>query len=85
MISRKHSVTVDKNLKNNWPINEEIVTKRTHVTFKEFLQKCIAGLESTSDRDILSGLGELPTAQQKVWAKKHMRTETIFLLKMKLQ
>jgi predicted nucleotidyltransferase component of viral defense system len=71
-------------LKNNWPINEEIITKRTNMTFKEFLQKCIESLESMSDRDILSGLGELLDAQQKIWVKKHMRTETIFLLKMKL-
>jgi predicted nucleotidyltransferase component of viral defense system len=68
-------------LKNNWHINEAIVEKRTNMTFNEFLKKCISGLESMSDRDILSGLGELLDAQQKVWVKKYLRTETIFLLK----
>ena len=55
------------------------------MTLKEFLPACIAGLEAMSDRAILSGLGELLTPQQKIWAKKHLRTETILLLKMKLE
>ena len=37
---------------------------------KEFLQKCIDELSTMSDRGILSGLGELLDAQQKIWAKK---------------
>lgn len=72
-------------LKNNWPINEKIVEKRTNLTLKEFLRKCIAGLESMSDTGILSGLGELLDQQQKIWAKKHLRTEAILLLKMRLE
>lgn len=72
-------------LKNNWPINEKIIETRTNMLMKEFLQKCIDGLDSMSDRGILSGLGELLDAQQKVWAKKHLRNETIFLLKLKLE
>ena len=72
-------------LKNNWPINEKIVERRTNLTFQEFLRKCIAGLESTNDKGILSGLGELLDQQQKIWAKKHLRTDTILLLKMKFE
>jgi predicted nucleotidyltransferase component of viral defense system len=72
-------------LKNNWPINQKIIETRTNMSMKEFLQKCSEALESMSDRGILSGLGELLDAQQKIWVKKHLRTETIFLLKMKLQ
>lgn len=71
-------------LKNNWPINEKIIEKRTGMLIKEFFQKCIAELESMSDRGILSGLGELLDAKQKIWVKKNLRTETIFLLKMKM-
>ena len=66
-------------------INEKIIETRTNMLMKEFLQKCIDGLDSMSDRGILSGLGELLDAQQKVWAKKHLRNETIFLLKLKLE
>jgi predicted nucleotidyltransferase component of viral defense system len=72
-------------LTNNWPINEKIIEIRTDMSIKEFLQQCITELESMSDRGILSGLGELLNVQQKIWVKKHLRTETIFLLKMKLQ
>lgn len=71
-------------LHHNWPINTEIIEKRTGLSIKQFLQKCITELEATSDRGILSGLGELLDAKQKVWAKTHMRTETIFLLKIRL-
>ena len=71
-------------LKNNWPVNEKIIENRTGLTFQEFLQKYIFGLESTNDRGILSGLGELLDQQQKIWVKKHLRSETALLLKMKL-
>jgi len=72
-------------LKNNLPINEKIIETRTSMSMKDFLQKCIDGLEAMSDRGILSGLGELLDDQQKIWVKKHLRTETIFLLKLKLE
>jgi predicted nucleotidyltransferase component of viral defense system len=71
-------------LKHNWPINENIITLRTGMSAKEFFQKCIDELSSMSDRGILSGLGELLDNQQKIWAKKHLRAETIFLLGMRL-
>jgi len=72
-------------LKNNWPINEKIIETRTSMSMKDFLQKCIDELETMSDRGILSGLGELLDDQQKIWVKKNLRTETIFLLKLKLE
>lgn len=71
-------------LKNNWPINETIIEKRTGMPMGQFLQKCIDELESMSDRGILSGVGELLAAKQKAWAKANLRSETIFLLKLKL-
>ena len=72
-------------LKNNWPINKEVIQKRTGLSFEQFLQKCINELEAMSDRGILSGIGELLDAKQKVWVKAHLRSETIFLLKLKLE
>jgi predicted nucleotidyltransferase component of viral defense system len=71
-------------LKNGWPINEAIVEKRMKMPFKECLQKCINVLEKTSDHDILSGMGELLDEKQKAWAKASLRTDTIFLLKLRL-
>lgn len=71
-------------LHNNWPINTNIIEQKTQVTYKQFLQNCIDELEKLSDRNILSGLGELLDTKQKPWAKTKLRTETIFLLKLAL-
>lgn len=69
-------------LKNNWPVNTEIIEKRTNLQFGVFLETCIVAIEKkTADRSILSGLGELLTEKQKIWAKPNLRADTIFLLK----
>lgn len=72
-------------LKNNWPINEKIIEKRTGLSMQQFLQKCIDALGEMSDRGILSGIGELLDAKQKLWVKEKLRSETIFLLKLRLE
>jgi len=69
---------------NNWPVNKEIIESRTNMPYKDFLQKCIDSLEKVSDRNILSGIGELLDEKQKVWVKSKLRAETIFLLKLAL-
>lgn len=69
-------------LKNNWKINEDIIQKRTSMTLKEFIEKCIELLEDKSDKNILSGVGELLNPKQKIWVKDNLRKETIFLLKL---
>ena len=66
---------------NNWPINKELVEKRTGLTFKESVASCIEKLEKVSGRAILSGMGELLDAKQKDWVKAKLKTETIFFLK----
>lgn len=71
-------------LKNNWPINEQIIKKRTGLSMHEFLKKCIKILESMINVGILSGLGDLLDAKQKTWVKNNLLTETIFLLQLKL-
>lgn len=68
-------------LKNNWPVNKGIVEKRSGLSFKAFLQRCVDGLEKKGDRNILSGMGELLDPKQKSWAKNNLRKDTIFLLK----
>jgi hypothetical protein len=72
-------------LQNNWPINKEIIEKRTEMSFKDFLQKCIEVLEKLTDRNILAGMGELLDAKHKDWIRAKLRTETIFQLKLKLE
>ncbi|HEY4498569.1 MAG TPA: nucleotidyl transferase AbiEii/AbiGii toxin family protein [Candidatus Paceibacterota bacterium] len=72
-------------LKNNWPINKEIVEKRMGAAFAECVQKCIDALEKLADHNILSGMGELLDEKQKDWARAKLRTDTIFLLKLMLE
>jgi predicted nucleotidyltransferase component of viral defense system len=72
-------------LNNNWPINKEIVEKRSGVSFKEALQKCVKEMEKIKDRNLLVGLGESLTDPQKDWARAKLRSETIFLLKARME
>jgi len=72
-------------LKNNWPINEHIIEKRTGLSMRQFLKKCINALESMSNIGILSGMGDLFDAKLKAWVKTKLLTETIFLLQLKLE
>jgi len=72
-------------LHNNWPVNKKLVECRTSLMYKEFLQKCIDSLEKVSNKNILSGMGELLDEKQKNWVKSKLKTETIFLLKLGLE
>jgi len=72
-------------LENNWPINKEIVEKRSGVSFKETLQKCVQEMEKIKDRNLLVGLGESLTDPQKDWARAKLKSETIFLLKVRME
>lgn len=72
-------------LEHRWPINKEIVKKRAKMPFEKLLKKCIGQLEKMSDRNILDGLGDFLTPQQKDWARVKLRAETIFLLKARLE
>jgi len=72
-------------LKNRWPINKEIVERRTKSDFKDYLEKCIKFVEALSDRAILAGIGELIDARQKAWIKIHLKKDTAFLLKVRLE
>jgi len=72
-------------LKNNWPINKEIVERRSGVSFKEALQKCIDEVKKIKDRNLLVGLGESLSDAQKDWARAKLKSETIFLLKTRLE
>lgn len=71
-------------LQKNWPINHKIIENRTGLSFKKFLQKCIAALEKVNNKNVLAGMGELLSQSQKDWTKTKLIPDTIFLLKLKL-
>jgi len=72
-------------LQNNWPINVKIIEKRTKMKFQEFLKKCLSLIEKINERHILAGMGELLDEKTKNWAKKNLKKELLFLLKLKLK
>ena len=69
--------------KNNWDINREVITVLTGKKFSEYLSDCIKYIEKIPQKQILRGLGELVSEKEKTWAKKSLRQETIFLLKLR--
>ena len=71
-------------LQNDWPINKEIIKKRTGMPFEDFLQKCIGLVQKVDNKNILAGMGELLNEKQKVWAKTHLKEDILFQLKLKL-
>ncbi|OIP87192.1 hypothetical protein CO009_02790 [Candidatus Shapirobacteria bacterium CG_4_8_14_3_um_filter_35_11] len=71
-------------LSHRFPINQEIVEKRSGMSFNRLVNKCISQLEKMSNNHILDGLGELLTPSQKDWAKVKLREETISLLKLRM-
>jgi predicted nucleotidyltransferase component of viral defense system len=72
-------------LKSRTPINKEIVEKRSGMSFDQLVGKCVSMLEKMSNRNILTGMGELLTPSQKDWAKAKLREETIALLKLRME
>lgn len=67
--------------KHNWDIDEEIIKTRTGKTVKGYLQDCVSFVEKIKDNQILQGIGELLSEKEKIWAKKNLKSEVIFLLK----
>jgi len=70
-------------LGKGWSINEELVKTRMGMGLNELMEKCVVKLEKIKKRDILNGLGELLTENQKDRAKARMIPETVALLKLR--
>lgn len=66
---------------NNWDIDERIISFWTCKKLKSYIGECVEKIEKISDRMILQGLGEVLGEKDKIWAKKNLKKETIFLLK----
>jgi predicted nucleotidyltransferase component of viral defense system len=70
---------------NNWPVNKELVEKRTGLAFKDFLEKCCTLLEKMNNKNILSGMGEVLSDKQKTWVKSKLKEELLFQLRLYLE
>jgi predicted nucleotidyltransferase component of viral defense system len=72
-------------ISHDWPVNRELVERRTGMPFGKFLETCISLLEKMNNHQILSGMGEVLNEKQKVWVKNHLKDDLIFQLKLCLQ
>lgn len=72
-------------LKKDWEVNKKMVERRTGVKFEDYLKKCIKFVEKINERHILAGMGELLDEETKKWAKKNLKKDLLFLLKLKLE
>lgn len=64
------------------PVNKFIVEKRMNREFREYLDMCIAKVESINSKTLLNGLGELVDIGLKEFVKTGLKPETIKLMKM---
>ncbi|MDP3056945.1 MAG: nucleotidyl transferase AbiEii/AbiGii toxin family protein [bacterium] len=67
--------------KNNWDINSEVIQERTGKKIKDYLADCIAVIEKIKENQALQGLGELINEKEKMWVKRNLKKEAIFMLK----
>ena len=66
--------------KNNWNVDREIVEMRTGKTFEDYLKECIKRLKNVNTTYLLQGLGEVLDEKQKLWAKKNLKQDLLFLM-----
>ncbi len=70
-------------LKNNWPIDEEVVKEKTGLSPKEAFKKAIKKVEAVNQEGLLEGLGELlESEKQKAWVKTKLKDELLFQLRL---
>lgn len=69
-------------LQKQWPINDKIIELLMKMPYKDFLDQALLALEKYDDRQILTGLGELLSVEQRKWVQKNLKDETVFFLKL---
>lgn len=72
-------------LKNNWPINEEIIKTASSMELKNYLKKCFEFIKDVNEKHILAGMGELLDNKTKIWTKMHLKKDLLFLLQVYLK
>jgi len=85
LLTRKHFATRDVFdtwffLKNNWPINESLFTKKTGLSLHEGFEKAKIHVKGIKKMELLTGLGELIDNKQKDWVREKLVDELLFYL-----
>lgn len=72
-------------LKNNWPMNTDILKQNTGLSVKEAFADAIKKMAAVKKNAVLSGMGDLLDNRQKAWAKDHLQDELIFQMRLHAQ
>ncbi|MBU1088772.1 nucleotidyl transferase AbiEii/AbiGii toxin family protein [Patescibacteria group bacterium] len=72
-------------LKNDWGIDERVFLDKVGLSKEEVLKKAMERVEKIKDNEILFGLGDLLDNKQKEWAKRNLKKETLFNLRLRLE
>jgi len=63
------------------PVNKEIIEHRMQKPYASYLEDCIRQISSVSEKQLISGLGELLTGEMKIFVKTGLKNETLHLMK----
>ena len=85
LLTRKHFASRDVFdtwffLKNNWPINESLFTKKTGLSLTEGFEKAKIQVKGIKKTELLAGLGDLIDNRQKNWVREKLVDELLFYL-----
>lgn len=72
-------------LSNNWAADHKLIKDLTGKKLRQVYEQALKKVSSTPDNQLLQGMGELLTPQQKDWVKAKLKSELIFLLKLQLE
>jgi len=68
-------------LKENFPINGQIVKDKTGLSLQKALLRAEAIVKDLKGIQLLSGLGDLLDPKQRIWVKQKLQEELLFLLR----
>jgi hypothetical protein len=85
LLTRKHFASRDVFdtwffLKNNWPINESLFTKKTGLSLSDGFEKARIQVKGIKKTELLAGLGDLLDNKQKDWVREKLVDELLFCL-----
>ena len=69
-------------LKNQWKIDEVVLTEKTGLSLREALEKAEKQVQALKKAELLSGLGELLDAKQKAWVREKLVDDVVFYLRL---
>lgn len=73
-------------LELDFPLKEKMIKERTGKGLEDYLKECISFIKDHyTSKNVLQGLGEILEEEQKRWAKKNLKKETVSLLEDKIQ